>query len=146
MAMALAPVAEQIFLDSNVLVYAASKHPADASKFAIANRILQEDEFVISTQVMQEFFVTVTKKGGMAPQDAREWLEALADFPCVQTTRDLVFAAIDHCIRYRINYYDAAIIAAAEQAGTALVYSEDLNDGQQYGRARVVNPFKELAQ
>ena len=136
-------MAELAFLDSNVLIYAISKHQADGEKYAAANRILQEAEVAISAQVMQEFFVNATVKGGMAVSEAREWLDALQDFPCVPTSRDLVFAAIDHSTRYKINYWDAAIIAAAEQSGAAVVYSEDLNHGQHYGRVQVLNPFRE---
>ncbi len=136
-------VADIAFLDSNVLIYAVSKHDADRHKYAVANRILQEESVAISTQVMQEFFVNATTKGGMANDEAREWLNALVEFPCVQTTRDLVFDAIDHASRYRINYFDAAIIAAAERSGATIVYTEDLNHGQQYGRVKVLNPFRE---
>jgi predicted nucleic acid-binding protein len=139
------PVADLFFLDSNVLIYAISKHQSDVHKNAVANRILQEDKIAISTQVMQEFFVNATVKGGMADREAREWLDALVEFPCIHTTRDLVFSAIDHAMRYMINYYDAAIIAAAEQAGAQTVYTEDLNHGQKYGRVTVFNPFKEIA-
>lgn len=138
-------MADLVFLDSNILIYAISKHEDDTRKFAIANRILQEMDCAISTQVMQEFFVNATRKGGMAGLEAREWLDALADFPCVDTTRDLVFAAIDHATRYLINYYDAAIVAAAELVGASIVYTEDLNHGQQYGRTQVLNPFIDLA-
>ncbi len=138
-------MAENVFLDSNVLIYAISKHSDDQAKFAVANRILQEEAVSISTQVMQEFFVNATAKGGMTNGEAREWLDALSDFPCIQTTRDLVFQAIDHAGRYQINYYDAAIIAAAEQSGAAIVYTEDLNHGQKYGRVKVLNPFRESA-
>ncbi len=139
------PVPDLVFLDSNVLIYAISKHQADVEKFAVANRILQQDAVAISTQVMQEFYVNATVKGGMADREAREWLDALCDFPCIHMTRDLVFAAIDHAMRYLINYYDAAIIAAAEQAGAEVVYTEDLNHGQHYGRVQVLNPFKPTA-
>jgi predicted nucleic acid-binding protein len=135
-------VPDIIFLDSNVLIYAISKHQADIEKNAVANRILQQDNVAVSTQVMQEFYVNATVKGGMIDREAREWIEALSEFPCIETTRDLVFAAIDHASRYRINYYDAAIIAAAERAGASVTYTEDLNHGQQYGRTRVLNPFK----
>jgi predicted nucleic acid-binding protein len=137
-------VAELFFLDSNVLIYAISKHQADVEKNAIANRILQEENIAISTQVMQEFYVNATVKGGMADREARDWIDALVEFPCIHTTRDLVFTAIDHAMRYLINYYDAAIIAAAEQAGAQTVYTEDLNHGQRYGAVTVVNPFKQI--
>jgi predicted nucleic acid-binding protein len=137
-------VADLFFLDSNVLIYAISKHQDDVEKNAEANRILQEDNIAISTQVMQEFFVNATVKGGMSDREARDWLDALVEFPCIHNSRDLIFVAIDHKIRYTINYYDAAIIAAAEQAGATVVYTEDLNHGQKYGRVTVMNPFKKI--
>lgn len=132
------------FLDSNILIYAISKHQADVHKNAEANRILQDEDVLISTQVMQEFYVNATVKGGMSDAEARDWLISLSELDCVQVTRDLVFKAIDHASRYLINYYDAAIIAAAEHGGAAIVYTEDLNHEQRYGKVRVINPFKHL--
>jgi predicted nucleic acid-binding protein len=70
-----------------------------------------------------------------------EWIEWWAAFPCQPTDRQLVCNAIERSERYRISYWDAAIVAAAEALGAEIIYSEDLSDGQQYGLVRVINPF-----
>ena len=76
-------------------------------------------------------------------QRPRPWiLSSLRGFPILPVTEDLVFAAIEVKTRHQISYWDAAIIAAAEALGARELYSEDLNDGQDYGPVRVVNPFK----
>ena len=62
-------------------------------------------------------------------------------FPCVTIDAALVKIAAEISQRYRISYWDGAVIAAAQKAGAATVYSEDLNDGQAYGPVRMINPF-----
>jgi predicted nucleic acid-binding protein len=73
---------------------------------------------------------------------ALEWIEQWAAFPCQAIDHGLVNIAIEQSERYAISYWDAAILAAAEALGARTVYSDDLNDGQQYGSLCVVNPFK----
>ena len=87
--------------------------------------------------------MTVVKKASrpLSASQALEWIEQWAAFPCQAIDRQLVQIAIVLSARYAISYWDAAILAAAEVLGCHTVYSEDLNDGQQYGRVRVVNPF-----
>jgi len=77
----------------------------------------------------------------LSAAQALEWIEQWAAFPCQAVDHQLVRIAIERSERYQISYWDAAILAAAEALGTHTVYSEDLNDGQWYGRVRVVNPF-----
>jgi predicted nucleic acid-binding protein len=72
---------------------------------------------------------------------ALEWIEQLIVFPCQGIDHRLVRIAIEYSERFRISYWDAAIIIAAEMLGAGTIYSEDLNDGQRYGGVRVVNPF-----
>jgi predicted nucleic acid-binding protein len=62
--------------------------------------------------------------------------------PVVPVDTDLVCEAIRHSERYRINYWDAALIAGAERLEAPTLYTEDLNHGQLYGSVKVVNPFK----
>jgi predicted nucleic acid-binding protein len=134
------------FIDTNVLVYAVSGAPAEARKRARANEILAEGRFGISGQVLQEFFVTVTRrtKSGASPREALAWVEKFAHVPCVPTDFDLVRTAIGHSLRYQISYWDGAIIAAAQELGAATLFTEDLNDGQTFGPVSIVNPFRDL--
>ena len=69
-------------------------------------------------------------------------LQSLLAFPVWPISRDLVLEAIDAKQRFGISYWDAAIVTAARQMGCQTVYSEDLNDGQNYDGVTVVNPFK----
>jgi len=133
-------------IDTNVLVYSVSSAPSERAKRARATSILATGKFGVSGQVLQEFFVTVTKKAkiGASAQSALAWLAKFEHVPCVPTDFDLVRTAIAHSIRYRISYWDGAIIAAAHELGAEILYTEDLNDGQVYGSVRVVDPFRGL--
>ena len=133
----------RVFFDTNVLVYAAVGTGKDASKRTRALELIESEDFATSAQVLQEFFVTVVKKASRPLSAARalEWIEQCTAFPCQTIDHQLVRIAIEQSERYAISHWDAAILVAAEALGTHTVYSEDLNDGQQYGRVRVVNPF-----
>ena len=133
----------KVFFDTNVLVYAAIGTGKEELKRKRALDLIQSEDFGTSAQVLQEFFVTVVKKAlrPLSAAQALEWIEQWAAFPCQPIDRELVQIAVALSERFAISYWDAAILAAAEALGARLVYSEDLNDGQQYGQVRVVNPF-----
>ena len=131
------------FFDTNVLVYAALGTGKDESKRKRALELIASEDFATSAQVLQEFFVTVVKKVSRPLSAARalEWIEQWTAFPCQAIDHQLVRIAVEQSAKYKISYWDAAILVAAEALGARTVYSEDLNDGQPYGRVRVVNPF-----
>jgi predicted nucleic acid-binding protein len=133
----------KVFFDTNVLVYAAVGTGKDESKRKRALDLIQSEDFGTSAQVLQEFFVTVVKKAlrPLSAAQALEWIEQWAAFPCQPIDRELVQIAVGLSERFTISYWDAAILAAAEALGSRIVYSEDLNDGQQYDEVRVINPF-----
>ncbi|HMC62415.1 MAG TPA: PIN domain-containing protein [Candidatus Solibacter sp.] len=133
----------RVFFDTNVLVYAALGAGKDEPKRKRALELIESEDFGTSAQVMQEFFVTVVRRASrpLSAAQALEWIEQWTAFPCQAIDHQLVRIAIERSARYKISYWDAAILAAAEALGTDTVYSEDLNDGQRYGRVRVVNPF-----
>jgi predicted nucleic acid-binding protein len=131
------------FLDTNVLVYAATgKHDAP-EKRERANELIGRSSFAVSTQVIQEFYWIATRKPAvpLTPAQALAWIEQLQEMPVVLVDLDLIKGAILLSARYRISYWDAAILAAAEEANASIVYSEDLSHGQLYGGVRVLNPF-----
>jgi predicted nucleic acid-binding protein len=134
----------EVFFDTNVLVYAAAGKGKEEHKRRRALDLIESESFGTSAQVLQEFFVTVVKKAAYAlpVAEALEWIEQWAEFPCQPIDHQLVRIAIELSHRYKISYWDAAILAAAESLKAFTVYSEDLNNGQQYGRVRVVNPFR----
>jgi predicted nucleic acid-binding protein len=131
------------FLDTNVLVYAATGTQAERAKREKAQALIASENFGISTQVLQEFYVTATRKARikMPPNLALEWMEQLDGRPCVIVDPDIVKLAAAISIRYRISYWDGAILAAAEALGAGVVYSEDLQHKQKYRTLRIENPF-----
>lgn len=133
----------ECFLDTNVLVYAAAAGEREREKRQTALRLIDETEFGLSAQVMQEFYVTVVRKAEipLTPVQALEWLEQLRVFPCTDIDANLVIVAVEISERYRISYWDGAIVAAAESLEAPILYSEDLNHQQVYGSVRVLNPF-----
>ena len=132
------------FLDTNVLVYAAAGRGADERKRLCALDLLEEAEFGVSGQVLQEFFVTVTHKAKrpLSRLDAAKWIDRLALRPVVPIDAGIVKLAIHLSERYRLSHWDAAIVAAAKSLEASVLYTEDLNDGQMYGSVRAVNPFE----
>lgn len=133
----------EAFLDTNVLVYAAAGTGEEEPKRRRALQLLEEEEFGLSAQVLQEFFVTVVHKVEvpLSPAEALEWIEQLELFPCLPVDASLVKIAIEVSERHGISYRDGAILAAAQSLGAPVLYSEDLNDGQHYGSVQVQNPF-----
>ena len=131
-------------LDTNVLVYAAMGRYAAPAKYRRARAIMADGNFAVSGQILQEFYVTVTRKSDKPPtaDKALEWLERLRDRPCVQVDLDLVIRGAALSERYKTSYWDGAVLAAAECLQTPILCTEDLNHGQLYGSVRVVNPFR----
>lgn len=131
------------FLDTNILIYAALGRGVYETKRKIAHDLVVNTRFGISTQVLQEFYANVTRKTEtpLTPDEALEWLEGLELQDCVTVDKTLIRVAIGISLQHRINYWDGAILAAAERLGAEIVYTEDLNHGQTYGPVRVLNPF-----
>src|SRR5690348_3888386 len=119
----------RVFFDTNVLVYAAVGTGKDEPKRKRAVDLIESEDFGTSAQVLQEFFVTVVKKVSkpLSASQTLEWIEQFAEFPCQAIDRELVQIAVEISQRYRISYWDAAILAAAESLGAHTAYSEDLN-------------------
>jgi len=133
-----------VFFDTNVIVYAAAGRGKDEPKRKRALELVQSEKFGTSAQVLQEFYVVVVTKIAhpLSATAALEWIEQWAEFPCQPIDHQLVRIGIELSHRYRISYWDATILAAAESLGASTAYSEDLNHGQQYGSVRVINPFR----
>jgi predicted nucleic acid-binding protein len=128
-----------------VLVYAAAEGAKEDEKRQQALQLIETTDFGLSAQVLQEFYVTVVRKIDipMPPEKALEWIQALQSFPCMSIDASLVKIAAELSERYRISYWDGAIVAAAEGMNAAIIYSEDLNREQYYGSVQVKNPFVE---
>jgi predicted nucleic acid-binding protein len=115
----------------------------EEAKRARANELIRASDFGTSGHVLQEFYTAVTRKGGspLTPDEAFAWVEQFSKLPCVPIDASLVIRAIRIAERYRIAYWDGAIVAAAESLGAEILYTEDLNHGQVYGSVRAENPF-----
>jgi predicted nucleic acid-binding protein len=131
------------FVDTNILVYGQDgRDPAKQRRAQqLAAELVESGTGVISTQVMQEFYVTVTGKLRLAPAEAKAVLRTLAAFEIVQVTPGMVQEAVDCAVLNKISFWDALIIVAAETAGCTTLYSEDLGAGQTILGVKVVNPF-----
>ena len=130
-------------LDTNVLVYAVDSTPGNERKREISIGLLESLDFGVSAQVLQEFYVTVTRKleQPLAPRMAVQFVQRLSLFPVVAIDADLVSEGILCSLVSRISYWDGAIIAAAQRLEAAILYSEDLSHGQVYSSVEVVNPY-----
>jgi predicted nucleic acid-binding protein len=131
------------FVDTNVLVYA---HDLDAGQKRIAaNSLLatlwQDDAGALSTQVLKEFYVTVTRK--MPTPLSRAHARSIASrFSwCVETGPDEIAAAFQLEDEHKIGFWDALIVAAAVKSSADRILPEDLNAGQRYAGVVVENPF-----
>lgn len=132
-------------VDSNVLVYA---HDASAgSKRDVASRLLQElgdsDRLVFPLQVLEEFFVVVTRKiaSPLAPARAMAIVRDLAAKPVFGRGLPDLFRAVEMQGSHSLQFWDALLLATCESSGVATLWSEDLSNRARYGRVRVVNPF-----
>ena len=136
-------IAEAV-LDTNVLVYAVSKAADDAAKRKVALELIDTRQIGLSGQILQEFFVVVTRKNRVAltVDQALDWIECFEDFPITPIDASLVRRGAELSARYQISYFDGAVIAAAQALQATTLYTEDLNHNQLYDGVRVVNPFR----
>ncbi|MBT3296287.1 MAG: PIN domain-containing protein [Verrucomicrobia bacterium] len=135
----------KVFLDANIIVYAHDRARPDrrAQSQAILFESLRNGTGVISSQVLSEFFVTITQKvkQPMSSAAAKKEIVLLSTLETVDIDATLVVEAVNIKERWQLSYWDALILAAAERAGCGTVYSEDMSDGQHYGSLVVCNPF-----
>jgi predicted nucleic acid-binding protein len=137
------------FLDTNILLYAASTAPEEERKAHIALDLLDSEDLALSVQVLQEFYVQATCAGrsaGLSHRQAMLLIEAFLRFPVQETTMSVMKASMDAKERFRISYWDAAIIEAARAIGCKTVLSENLSAGRDYDGVRVENPFEDRAE
>jgi predicted nucleic acid-binding protein len=136
------------FVDTNILIYSISGDPGEREKADRANRILAAGDLGLSAQVLQEFYVQATREkrpGRLTHERAAGLVESFSRFPVQGITAGIVEAAIATRHRFRISYWDAAILEAARALGCETVLSEDLSDGQDYAGVSVQNPFQPIA-
>jgi predicted nucleic acid-binding protein len=136
------------FVDTNILLYAVSRDPGEAHKAERARGILAERDLALSVQVLQEFYVQATRASrpdALDHEQTAKLVESFLRFPVADITTRVMLAALETRHRFRISYWDAAILEAARALGCETVLSEDLNDGQDYAGVSVRNPFQPSA-
>lgn len=135
---------DRTFVDTNVWVYAVDRD--EPAKQAVARALLTPSggaDLVVSTQVLGEFYVTVTRKlaAPIEPARARQMVDRMRQLPVASLDADSVAEAIAGSQEWGISYWDALIVVAAASTGCGRLLSEDLADGATYGRVRVEDPF-----
>ena len=133
------------FLDTNILVYLFDTD-SPGKKATVTGLFETEGTsglLILSTQVLQEFYVVVTRKLArpLAPAVAEQAVHDFATLPVRQVTPALILSAIRRSIESRLSFWDALVIETAIDAGATVLLSEDLQDGQVFEGVRVVNPF-----
>ncbi len=136
---------DNCFLDTNILVYAhdtSDHHKRDICQQLIFEGI-QTETAAISVQVLNEFFVTVTRKikTPLPPTVADKEIQLLQVMRVQEMDYNLVTSAIQIHIRNLISYWDSLIIAAAKRSRCSRIYTEDLNHGQTIDGVQIINPF-----
>ena len=134
------------FVDTNVFVYAADGSPEEEDKHALAAALVAEDpdDLVVSTQVLQEFYVAVTRKlrTPLSEDRAAAAVHGMAKLEVVQIDVPLVLSAVDTSRAARISPWDALVIEAARHAACQRVLTEDLSHGRVIRGVTVENPFQ----
>lgn len=132
-----------VFVDTNILIYAYDRQAGEKhirATRALA-RLWEGQTGHVSVQVLQEFHVTATQKLKMPRANAREVVQTYAPWVKYPTTPETILRASDLSASAQLSFWDALIVASAEQAGALQLYSEDLNAGQVIAGVKIVNPL-----
>lgn len=132
------------FVDTNVLLCAFDEDQGDRHVVAaIIERLWESNEGVLSTQVLQELYVNLTRKlrKPMSRPRARATVERYASWPVHQVTPRNILAAADLEQRHTLAFWDALIVVAAQELGAARILTEDMQHGRTFGGVRIENPF-----
>jgi predicted nucleic acid-binding protein len=137
---------DRVFVDTNILIYA---HDVEAgAKYKVASELVIQLWLnrlgVVSTQVLQEFYVNITTKipKPLPKSEASRYVEQYFVWPVVRLSTTSIRKAFEIELRDKLSFWDALIVSAAFQAGVKRIYSEDLNPGQKIAGVTIVNPFK----
>ncbi len=131
------------FFDTNVLVYTDDKAFPAKQRHALdlVARHRRDQTGAVSLQVLQEYFVTVTRKLKVDARTARRKVELLAEFDVAAPQVSDILAAVDLHRLHGFSFWDALVLRAAQQAGCKVLFSEDMQAGQEIEGVEIVNPF-----
>lgn len=133
------------FVDTNVLLYALDEDQGDRYTVAAATieNLWESNDGVLSTQVLQELYVNLTRKLRlpMSRPRARAAVERYTTWPVHQVTPGNILAASELEQRHTLAFWDALIVVAAQELGAARILTEDMQHGRTFGGVRIENPF-----
>lgn len=139
--------AERTFVDTNVLLYAHDR--SAGSKHDLARTLMRElwgtRSGVLSTQVLQEFYVIATRKlpRPLSAPRARALISRYATWPIHRIEPSDILAASELEKRHRLSFWDALVVTAASRTGASILATEDLQHGRRIAAVRIVSPFEE---
>ncbi len=140
------PAVPRYFVDTNIFIYA---HDRDAGvKHERARQLLEHlwtsGQGALSTQVLQELCVNLRRRirHPLPAEEIKKLVEDYLSWEIVINTPQSILAALEIEARYKVSYWDALILQAAETCGAAVLYSEDLAHRQRYGAVEVVDPLR----
>jgi len=136
-------IVSKVFIDTNLLVYTIDRKDKAKQEISriIVKKLIDEHIPVLSTQVLQEFYVIAAKKMKANPAVVKNIIHNFHNMELVNIDLQLIEQAIDISVLSQISFWDSLIIAAAEKANCEYVFSEDLNPGQLYRGIKLLNPF-----
>jgi predicted nucleic acid-binding protein len=132
------------FFDTNVLIYA-DDEAAPAKQRRALDLVAEHRRAgtgVVSLQILQEYFVTITRKLGVDQRIARRKVELLAEFDVAATDMTDILAAIDLHFLHGFSFWDALVMRSAKQAGCSVLLTEDMQETREIDGVRIVNPFR----
>ena len=136
---------DKFFVDTNILVYAHDRSAGSKHQKAkgLIEQLWRSGGGVVSTQVLQELCVNLRRKASppLSAEETRRLLQDYLTWEVAVNTPDSVVQALDLECRYKISFWDALIVHAAETAGVTRLYSEDFSENQRFGSVQVVNPL-----
>lgn len=132
-----------VFVDTNILIYAHDRDAGEKRDRAAQalGRLWDEQTGRLSAQVLQEFYVTVTQKLATARASAREVIRTYTPWVHSPTTPETILRASEIAELSQLSFWDALIVASAEQVGASQLYTEDLNAAQTIVGVKIVNPL-----
>lgn len=132
-------------VDTNIFVYAFAKDDPVRARIAhgLLDQLMTAEALVTSTQVLQELFVTLTRKGDrrLRVEEVLKILDRISKFPVLTLDYAAIRRAAELCARHTLSFWDALVVVAAAQAGARRLYTEDLQHGRTMLGVEIVNPF-----
>ncbi len=134
------------FFDTNVLAYEFDR--SDPRKRTLAEKLLDEwrplGRLIISTQILQELYVVLTRKMGIEAEDAEGIIRRYARLEVIIIDPELIFEGIRISRKYKISFWDALVVGAAKKGVCKVLFTEDLSHGSKIEGLEIVNPFSQF--